>query len=221
MINSISNSTTTSTPSAEDYMKQTTGLNSDDFMKLFVTQLQYQDPTAPQDTSAMVTQMAQLTQVEQAYDTNTNLQSILNAVNSSSSLSAVSFIGKTITAQGSQVNLTQGGQVQLNFNMAGAANQVQVAVQDASGRTVRTMTLGATPAGDGSVTWDGKDNNNGFLSAGTYSFTATGVNSDGSTFAATPLIKSRVDGVKLVQGSPVLTTGGIDVPLASVTAING
>ena len=202
-------------------MKQTTGLNSDDFMKLFVTQLQYQDPTAPQDTSAMVTQMAQLTQVEQAYDTNTNLQSLLNAVNSSSSLSAVSFIGKTITAQGSQVNLTQGGQAQLNFNLAGAANQVQVAVQDASGRTVRTMTLGATPAGDGSVTWDGKDDNNGFLSAGTYSFTATGVNSDGSTFAATPLIKSRVDGVKLVQGSPVLTTGGIDVPLASVSAISG
>ena len=202
-------------------MKQTTGLNSDDFMKLFVTQLQYQDPTAPQDTSAMVTQMAQLTQVEQAYDTNTNLQSLLSAVNSSSSLSAVSFIGKTITAQGSQVNLTQGGQVQLNFNMAGAANQVQVAVQDSNGLTVRMMTLGATPAGDGSVTWDGKDNNNNSLSAGTYSFNVTGVNSDGSTFAATPLIKSVVDGVNLVQGSPVLTSGGIDVPLASVTAING
>lgn len=220
MVNTISNDASTAT-SASAYMKQSTGLNKDDFMKLFVTQLQYQDPLAPQDSSAMVAQMAQLTQVEQSYNTNTNLQNLLSAINSSSSMSAVSFIGKTITASGSQINLASGSSSQLNFNLASAANQVQVAIQDSSGKTVRTLLSGYTPAGDGSVTWDGKDKNGSVLPAGLYNFSVTGINKDSSTFAATPIIRAMVDGVKLVQGSPVLTAHGINVPLANVTAIGG
>jgi flagellar basal-body rod modification protein FlgD len=221
MVNSIgstASSTAATTLSAADYMKKSTGLNKDDFMKLFITQLQNQDPMNPQDSSAMVTQ---ITQVEQSYNTNTNLQNLLNAANSSSSMSAVSFIGKTISAQGSQVNLAQGSQPQLSFNLPSAANQLQVAIQDANGRTVRTVTMGKTPAGDGSLVWDGKDNNNSPLSAGLYSFSVIGVNQDGSSFSGTPLIKAVVDGVKLDQGSTVLTAGGINVPLASVMTVRG
>ena len=40
------------------------GLGSDDFLKLLVAQLKYQDPTSPTDTSAFMTQTAQLTQVD-------------------------------------------------------------------------------------------------------------------------------------------------------------
>jgi len=218
MINSI-NSTTA--PSAADYMKQTTGLNKDDFMKLFVTQMKNQDPLAPQDSSAMVAQLAQITQVEQSYNTNTNLKSLLNAVNSSASMSAVSFIGKTVTAQGSQVNLAAGNPAQLNFNLAGAASMVQVEIQDSNGRTVRTLTAGNAPAGDGSLAWDGKGDNSAALPAGLYRFSVIGVNQDGSSFSGTPLVKAVVDGVKQVQGATVLTAGGIDVPLASVTKITG
>src|ERR1039457_4902239 len=127
MVSSINSTATSTAPTtASDYMKQTTGLNKDDFLKLFVTQLQNQDPLNPQDTSAMVTQLAQITQVEQSYDTNTNLQSLLNSVNSQSSMSAVSFIGKTISAQGSQVNLSTGSLPQLHFDLASAASQVRV-----------------------------------------------------------------------------------------------
>lgn len=39
-------------------------VNSDAFLKLFVTQLKHQDPTAPTDPNAMMTQLAQMTQVE-------------------------------------------------------------------------------------------------------------------------------------------------------------
>jgi len=217
VINSISNTT----PTAADYMKQTTGLNKDDFMKLFLTQMQNQDPLAPQDGSAMVAQLAQITQVEQSYNTNTNLKNLLDAANNSSSMSAVSFIGKMISAQGSQVNLTPGVPAALNFNLSRAADQVQVVVQDAAGRTVRTMSLGKTASGDGALAWDGKDGNNSALPAGLYSFSVTGVNADGSTFSGTPLIKTVVDGVKLSQGSTVLTAGGVDIPLANVTTIKG
>lgn len=221
-INSTATLTAAAVPSAADYMKQSTGLNKDDFMKLFVAQMQNQDPLAPQDSSAMVAQLAQITQVEQSYNSNTNLKSLLDSLNSSASMSAVSFIGKTVMAPGSQVSLASGSNPQLNFNLAEAANQVQVAVQDANGRTVRTLTMGLTPAGDGNVVWDGKGSNSTALPAGTYSFTVAGLAADGSSISATPFIKAVVDGVKLAQGgSAVLTAGGIDVPLDTVTGIKG
>ena len=224
MVDSISSTATSAaatTKSASDYMKQTTGLNKDDFMKLFVAQMKNQDPLAPQDSSAMVAQLAQITQVEQSYNANTNLKSLLSAINSSSNMSAASFIGKTVMAQGSQVNLTPGSPAQINFNLASAANQVQVQIQDSNGRTVRTLTSGTAPAGDGSLAWDGKDNNGVALPAGQYSFSVAGLAADGSSFSGTPLIKAVVDGLKMVQGVTVLTAGGIDVPLANVTAIKG
>jgi flagellar basal-body rod modification protein FlgD len=202
-------------------MKQTMGLNSNDFMTLFVTQLKNQDPTAPQDTSQMVAQMAQLTQVEQAYDTNTNLKSILSALNSSSGMSAVSFIGKTVSAQGSQVNLVTGGQPQLGFNLSSSASGVQVAIQNASGTVVKTLTLGNTASGNSSVVWDGTGSDGKQLPAGIYSFTVTGKNSDGTTFNGTPFIKGVVTGVDLSQGTPVLSVGGIAVPLAGVQSVSG
>ncbi|MDY0301703.1 MAG: flagellar hook capping FlgD N-terminal domain-containing protein, partial [Trichlorobacter sp.] len=41
--------TTSATYSAADDMKQKLGMNKDDFLKLFIAQLQHQDPLAPQD----------------------------------------------------------------------------------------------------------------------------------------------------------------------------
>ena len=66
-------STTTTTAAAEQ-MKKKLGMDKDDFLKLFVTQLQHQDPLAPQDASAMLQQLSQLTQVEQAYNTTATLE---------------------------------------------------------------------------------------------------------------------------------------------------
>ncbi len=40
------------------------GLGQDAFMKLLVTQLQHQDPTAPKDDSQMLAQLAQFTSLE-------------------------------------------------------------------------------------------------------------------------------------------------------------
>jgi len=220
MINSITTDTAAA-PSAQSYMKQTTGLNSNDFMTLFVTQLKNQDPTAPQDTSQMVAQMAQLTQVEQAYDTNTNLKSILSALNGASGMSAVSFIGKTVTAPGSRVNLSPGGAPQLGFTLATPATRVEVAIQNANGSVVKTLTMGNTAAGNGSVGWDGTGNDGRQLPAGVYTFSVTGTNADGGAFSGTPVIRGAVTGVDLSQGTPVLSVGGVGVPLASVQAVSG
>ena len=54
--------------------------NKNVFLKLMVAQLQHQDPSSPADPTQFVAQLAQLNGVEQMIQMNTQLGSILTAV---------------------------------------------------------------------------------------------------------------------------------------------
>jgi len=73
----------------------TNSLSYDDFLTMLMTELQHQDPTQPMDPTEMVSQLATVSEVGQAVQTNTTLSALLNT----SSLSqAESLIGQTITS---------------------------------------------------------------------------------------------------------------------------
>ena len=219
MINAVS--TNDPTAAAAAAMKKATGLNKDDFLKLLVTQLKNQDPLEPQDSSAFVAQLAQLTQVEQTYNINTNLQHLLDSQNNAGTLSSVSFIGKEITAQGSQVSLTSGAPSTLGFTLPSAASQVTLQIIDANGNPVRTLTQGATSAGANSTAWDGMNDAGQPLPSGTYSFAVSGTDASGQKITGTTMIRGKVTGINLSGATPVLTVNGLDVPLTSVVEVKG
>jgi flagellar basal-body rod modification protein FlgD len=63
------------------------------FLQLMIAQMRNQDPTNPMDTAQMMGQFAQMSQVEQAVQTNSKLDALL----SSSALSqADGLIGRTV-----------------------------------------------------------------------------------------------------------------------------
>ncbi|HBR09435.1 MAG TPA: hypothetical protein DD735_11170 [Clostridiales bacterium] len=64
-------------------------VDTNTFLKLLVTQLQYQDPLEPQTDTAFVTQLAQMTSLEQMQQMNATL----------SSTQAYDMIGKVIYAE--------------------------------------------------------------------------------------------------------------------------
>jgi flagellar basal-body rod modification protein FlgD len=69
-------------------------LGKDDFLKLFVTQLQHQDPMSPMDDNQMVAQMSQLSTVEQLTNLATTNGQMAQSLASSH---AVGLIGRTVT----------------------------------------------------------------------------------------------------------------------------
>lgn len=72
-------------------------LGKDDFLKLFVTQLQHQDPLNPMDDAAQMAQMAQFSTLEQTSNIATGTSSLVAAAGMSQSLG---LIGKTVTYVG-------------------------------------------------------------------------------------------------------------------------
>jgi flagellar basal-body rod modification protein FlgD len=216
-INTVSTNTSTAANAAAT--PSPAGLTSADFMQMLVAELQNQDPTNPQDSSAFVTQLAQITQVEQAADINTNLQNLLTSQNKAANLSSVSLIGQNVSVPGSQVSLTSGSKATLSFTLPSAVEQVSVQISDANGNPVNTLTQGATAAGTNSITWDGKNSANQSLPSGTYSYTVTGVDASGQTIQGASMISGQVTGVNLSGTTPVLTVNGQNVPLSSVVQV--
>lgn len=71
------------------------GLTSQDFLKLLITQLQNQDPANPMDSDQLLNQISQM----RALQANLELESSLKGLTLGQQLSsATSFIGKTVTA---------------------------------------------------------------------------------------------------------------------------
>jgi flagellar basal-body rod modification protein FlgD len=73
------------------------GLTTDDFMKLFLAQLQNQDPTKPMDDAQMLGQLSQMTQIQ-------TLQGLEKTMQGSQLAQSSALIGKTVT--GNDVNGT-------------------------------------------------------------------------------------------------------------------
>jgi flagellar basal-body rod modification protein FlgD len=69
-------------------------LGKDDFLKLFIAQLQHQDPSSPMDANQSMEQMASFSMVEQL--TNLSAQQTKMA-QSTAQASAVALIGRTVT----------------------------------------------------------------------------------------------------------------------------
>jgi flagellar basal-body rod modification protein FlgD len=69
-------------------------LDKDGFLKLFIAQLQHQDPSSPMDTNESMAQMSSFSMVEQITNMASSNTQIAKSLNTSS---AVSLIGKTVT----------------------------------------------------------------------------------------------------------------------------
>ena len=204
-------STTTTTDAS------TLASNFTQFLTLLTTQLKNQNPLDPMDTNQFTQQLVQFAQVEQQLKSNDRLDSILASSKAASSASATSYIGKTVTADGTTADLKD-ATATWNLTPARAATKAVVTISDAKGNIVATQST-ALAAGSQTFTWNGK-NSSGLASPdGTYSIKVSASDATGATVTVNTETSGTVDEVDLSGSSPVLIVGNSRLPLTSVTGI--
>jgi flagellar basal-body rod modification protein FlgD len=194
-------------------------LGKDDFLKLLITQMRYQDPLSPMDNGQFLSQMAQFSSLEQMKNLNDSFDQSMLLSQSLNNSSAASLIGRHVRASGDGVALGSTGSVELGYFLPSEAATVSVTVLDSQGREVRTLAADATTAGAHRLQWDGTDVNGRRVAAGSYTFKVSAKDADGIDISATSVVTGLVEGITFKNGSAFLMVDGREVPLSEVLEV--
>jgi len=193
-------------------------LGKEDFLKLLMTQLQYQDPLNPMDNQDFMAELAQFSSLEQLQNVNSNLQTNLLLSQSLNNSVATNLIGKRVIALGSQVYLGRDSGEEITFDLSADAG-VTVEIYDAHNELVRTLKGGFLSAGRNRIPWDGRDQEGNQLSSGNYTYKLTATDSEGHPVEVTTYSSGLIDGVRFQDGNAVLIMGAQEINLSEIVEI--
>lgn len=129
-VSAIGSVLNTANPSATS----NSGVNEQDFIKLFVSELQFQDPMQPLDNSQFLTQLAQFVSIEQQSEEVTGINNLLTLNSSDQSLGLLNHTVQVTNADGS----TTSGKV---TGIQYSANGVQMTVATSGNRVLTNVDL--------------------------------------------------------------------------------
>jgi flagellar basal-body rod modification protein FlgD len=193
-------------------------MGKDAFLKIFLAQMQNQDPLNPMEGTEFTAQLAQFSSLEQLYNVNENLESLKDVENDANRSDALNYIGKNIVAQGDQLSLGDAGSATGAFQIQESAD-CTVQVVDSAGNIVRSIPLGTLDAGQHSFEWDGLGSSGLQQPNGVYSFAVSAVGASGASVLADTMASGTVTRVNLEGASPILYLGDIPVNLAQILDI--
>lgn len=101
-------STASSSASLKQYGLLDKKLGKDDFLKLFTTQLKYQDPLKPLESTEFTAQMAQFSSLEQLFNLNSSMEQLVAYQMSLNNGFATSLINKTVKTTDDAVSKVTG-----------------------------------------------------------------------------------------------------------------
>ncbi|MGB9110136.1 MAG: flagellar hook capping FlgD N-terminal domain-containing protein [Telluria sp.] len=205
---------TAGTPSPAAVAPQaSTGDNRDMFTKLLVAQIRNQDPLAPQDPTAYVNQLSQLSQTEALQNLSQMSTANASILQSMQTLAMGGQVGSEVTVATSTLKL-DGGAVHGTIQLNGASSATSLVLTGQDGQE-HEVELGAHGSGSQSFTIDPDALG---LPPGTYAIQARP--SDGSS----PQIEvaARLNSVRVANGGVVLQVANVgEVDPSSITGFNG
>ena len=192
-------------------------LDKDAFMKLLLTELQYQDPTSPMDTEKMLTQTSQLASLEMQQNTNSAMKELVNQLKSNANAYAISALGKMVSTGSNSVLLTY-EQKTVNFALyfkSDLANG-KLEIKNANGEVVRSIDIKDLKSGVRRISWDGKDDSGKQLPNGAYTVSVNYTGKDGNSYK-TQVGSYPVEAVKFVDGKAMIKIAGEYVPMDKIS----
>lgn len=219
MVDAVSNAGDPSIYATEQTTQERLEDERSQFLTLFLTQLQNQDPTSPMDTNEMTNQLVQFTSVEQQIETNKSLASLVSAQTANTNATAVNFIGENVIFNGNNTNLTDDG-ASWGYLLHSEADTTTVNVFNAAGDLVYSEE-GQTGANQRfEFNWDGTDADGEKLPNGAYSVQINALDDENEGITAEIEAVGLVTGVVTGEEGPSLMIGKIIVEMDEITRVS-
>jgi len=188
MVDAVSGNSSSSSSSSTGQLQQQT-LNQSDFLKLMVTQMTNQDPTKPMDSTQMVAQMAQFSQVAATQELQSSFDTLASNLTGDQFVRAAALVGQEVLVPSTAGKL-EDSSLSGAVNVGSSGTYVNVQIKDTAGNVVRTIDLGQPDAGLAKFDWDGKSDDGTQLPDGVYQMSATSGGTAIDTF-----VRGKVEGV--------------------------
>ena len=174
------------------------------FLTLLTAQISNQDPLNPVDSNQFVSQLAQLTQVEQSIATNASLEQISTMLSTVGAMSDLQLIGRDVLVPSSQVRMTE-DDFPLSAQLDAGAEDVTIRIYSEDGTLVREMPGASTAEGEViDVEWDRLDSVGLPVPPDTFRIEITASDASGNDVGATTLTRAEVTRVNFTGQGPEL-----------------
>lgn len=172
-----------------------TSLDQDDFLTILVAQLTHQDPLSPMEDADMTSQLAEFSSLEQLTNINSGIKGMSENMTRSDMLSAVSYIGKEVKAEGYKLSISDGNVSTIYYGMGEPVTGIKMNIYDGEGAIIRTIELGSKEAGSYQYEWDGKNEGGEKMPDGIYGIGMLGEDTKGKPVMIQTEISGTVDAV--------------------------
>lgn len=189
----------------------------DNFLVLLTTQMQYQDPLDPADSTEFTNQLVQFANVEQQIAQSSKLDDLIGQQRTAITQTALSHIGLSVDVEGDSFVFGE-EPVSLGVSFDRPAKEAALFIADSTGTALRKLDV-PKDSGTHSVTWDGTDNDGNAVEPGRYYLAFSAVDPDGTPINdAVTIVPGYVEGVTIDGGEPNLIVNGSATPLSKVRA---
>jgi flagellar basal-body rod modification protein FlgD len=203
-----------------------TALGKDDFMKLLLVQLQYQDPTEPMDAEKILTQTSQLAGLEASTNTKTALDALTAKLGTSDQFSTIAAIGKRADLGSDAIQHDKGSSSAFEMYFPEEVSSGTIEISDADGNVVSTMNILDAKDVDGNpitkrdpgvyqFNWSGEDAQGNQLEGGIYHVNATYLDPTGTT-QTSRVGAYPIESVRFENGEALVKLGSSYIPLNQV-----
>lgn len=193
-------------------------LGKDDFMKLLLVQLQYQDPTSPMDTEKILTQTSQLATLESADNTKNALEELSKSLGNAQQFSTIAAIGKTADLGSDAIAHDKGASSSFEIYFPNDVQQGVIEISDSNGNVVGSIDVGANKKGVYSFTWDGQTTTGNEADGGVYHVNARYADQNGVA-QQTRVGAYPIESVRFDNGNTLVKVGSSYVPLDNIKEV--
>lgn len=216
-INGVSSATTT-TDSSSGAINPNGILGKDDFLKLLLVELQYQDPTEPMDSEKILSQTSQLATLEASENTNKALEELAASLATNRDFSTIAAIGKLADTGSNALQLEEGATPSFEMYFANDVDYGTISIMDSDGNTLSSMEVPSSSAGIQQFEWNGKDTQGNTLEEGIYYVTASYTDPEGAAHE-TRIGLYPIESVRFEEGETMVKLGSTYWPFGAIKEV--